>query len=78
MAIEDNIEIVEINQQATAAKLSRSLKEFRIRGVKTNIPFLLNVLEHPEFLNGTVDTKFIDDNPQLFDMAPSQNRSDTG
>ena len=43
--------------QATAAKLSRSLKEFRIRGVKTNIPFLLNVLEHPEFLNGTVDTR---------------------
>jgi len=61
--------------QATAAKLSRSLKEFRIRGVKTNIPFLLNVLEHPEFLNGTVDTRFIDDNPQLFDMAPSQNRA---
>ena len=44
--------------QATAAKLSRSLKEFRIRGVKTNIPFLLNVLEHPEFLNGTVDTRY--------------------
>ena len=36
---------------ATAAKMSRALKEFRIRGVKTNVPFLLNVIEHPTFLN---------------------------
>ena len=61
--------------ESTAAKLSRSLKEFRIRGVKTNIPFLINVLNHPEFLNSSVDTHFIDDNPQLFDLKPSQNRA---
>ena len=61
--------------ESTAAKLSRSLKEFRIRGVKTNIPFLINVLSHPEFLNSSVDTHFIDDNPQLFDLKPSQNRA---
>merc|ERR1719433_1208235 len=61
--------------EATAAKLSRSLKEFRIRGVKTNIPFLINVLEHPKFLNSSVDTHFIDENPQLFDLKPSQNRA---
>ena len=43
--------------------------------LQTNIPFLLNVLEHPEFLDGAVDTDFIKDNPQLFEIATSQNRA---
>lgn len=60
---------------ASAAKMNRSLREFRIRGVKTNIPFLLNVLENQKFLNGTIDTTFIDENPQLFQFQPSQNRA---
>ncbi|KAL4239004.1 hypothetical protein ACF0H5_003708 [Mactra antiquata] len=60
---------------AACAKMLRTLKEFRIRGVKTNIPFLLNVLEHPQFLSGVVDTYFIDENPQLFQFFPSQNRA---
>jgi pyruvate carboxylase len=42
---------------------------------QTNIPFLLNVLENQKFLNGTVDTYFIDENPQLFQFRPSQNRA---
>ena len=62
--------------ESTAAKLSRSLKEFRIRGVKTNIPFLINVLEHPEFLNSSVDTHFIGENPQLFDLNMILNSGD--
>ena len=33
-------------------KMERCLKEFRIRGVKTNIPFMLNVITHPEFQSG--------------------------
>ncbi len=33
------------------------------------------MLEHPKFLNSTVDTRFIDENPQLFDLKPSQNRA---
>ncbi|XP_022114673.2 pyruvate carboxylase, mitochondrial isoform X2 [Pieris rapae] len=60
---------------ASAAKMSRALREFRIRGVKTNIPFLLNVLENQKFLNGAVDTYFIDENPQLFMFKASQNRA---
>ncbi|XP_071525855.1 pyruvate carboxylase, mitochondrial isoform X1 [Panulirus ornatus] len=60
---------------ASASKMNRSLREFRIRGVKTNIPFLLNVLENQKFLNGTIDTTFIDENPQLFQFHPSQNRA---
>ncbi len=59
----------------TAMKMSRALKEFRIRGVKTNIPFLINVIEHEEFLNAAVNTGFIDDNPSLFDFRPSRNRA---
>ena len=60
---------------AACAKMIRALKEFRIRGIKTNIPYLLNVLENKEFLSGSVDTSFIDENPQLFNFKPSQNRA---
>ena len=41
-------------------KMQRALYEFHIRGVKTNILFLENVLRHPEFLSGTATTSFID------------------
>lgn len=61
--------------QSSAAKMNRALREFRIRGVKTNIPFLLNVLQNQKFLHGVLDTYFIDENPQLFKFAVSQNRA---
>lgn len=51
--------------QETVARMKRTLQECRIRGVKTNIPFLLNVLSHPEFETGIVTTSFIDENPDL-------------
>jgi len=57
----------------TAAKAQRSLREFYIRGVKTNIPFLLNVLGNDRFLNGVLDTRFIDEHPELFKFTPSAN-----
>uniref|UniRef100_A0A8B9KTI8 Pyruvate carboxylase n=1 Tax=Astyanax mexicanus TaxID=7994 RepID=A0A8B9KTI8_ASTMX len=60
---------------AAAAKMSRALAEFRVRGVKTNIPFLQNVLSNDQFLFGTVDTQFIDENPDLFNLKPVQNRA---
>lgn len=63
------------NLQASCAKMNRALREFRVRGVKTNIPFLLNVIENQKFLNGAVDTYFIDENPQLFNFQPSLNRA---
>uniref|UniRef100_A0A6G1SBC2 Pyruvate carboxylase n=1 Tax=Aceria tosichella TaxID=561515 RepID=A0A6G1SBC2_9ACAR len=59
----------------SARKMDRALKEFRVRGVKTNIPFLLNVLEHEKFLNVTYDTSFIDENPQLFTFKQGKNRA---
>ncbi|KAH8260997.1 hypothetical protein KR044_001855 [Drosophila immigrans] len=61
--------------QSSASKMNRALREFRIRGVKTNIPFLLNVLENQKFLHGVLDTYFIDEHPQLFKFSTSQNRA---
>ncbi|CAK7058763.1 pyruvate carboxylase [Tissierella sp.] len=52
-----------------ARKVKRALKEVKIRGVKTNIPFLINVLNHEDFLNGKCDTGFISHNPELFDIT---------
>ena len=63
------------SHQAACTKMIRALKEFRIRGIKTNIPFLLNVLENKEFVEGAVDTSFIDTNPELFNYKPNQNRA---
>ena len=51
-----------------ARKSSRALKELKIRGVKTNVPFLINVLNHEDFLRGRCNTGFIADNPELFDI----------
>lgn len=56
-------------------KMLRALVEFRIRGVKTNIPFLASLLTHPTFIEGTCWTTFIDDTPELFDLVSSQNRA---
>ncbi|XP_058271109.1 pyruvate carboxylase a isoform X1 [Hemibagrus wyckioides] len=60
---------------AASAKMNRALAEFRVRGVKTNIPFLQNVLNNDQFLYGTVDTQFIDENQDLFNLKPVQNRA---
>lgn len=58
-----------------AAKMDRNLQEFRIRGIKTNIPFLENVVKHPSFISGQFNTSFIDTTPELF-LFP--NRKDRG
>lgn len=53
-------------------KMQRSLYEFHIRGVKTNILFLENVLRHPEFLSGGATTSFIERHPALFSFSTDQ------
>src|SRR5467141_5053554 len=47
-------------------RMDRALREFRIRGVKTNIPFLENVVKHPVFQSGRATTRFIEETPGLF------------
>lgn len=56
-------------------KMIRALIEFRIRGVKTNIPFLTSLLSHPTFIEGNCWTTFIDDTPELFSLIGGQNRA---
>ncbi len=60
------------NFQEALARMKRTLQECRIRGVKTNIPFILNVMTHPEFETGIVTTSFIDDHPELKQISSSQ------
>ncbi|MRX71688.1 pyruvate carboxylase [Bacillus lacus] len=57
-----------------ASKMLRNLREFRIRGIKTNIPFLENVVQHDKFLTGVYDTSFIDTTPELFKFPVSKDR----
>ena len=61
--------------EQAAIKMVRNLQEFRIRGIKTNIPFLLNVVKHGNFRNGKYDTSFIDDTPELFDFPIRKDRA---
>ena len=56
-------------------RMDRALREFRIRGVKTNIPFLENVITHPVFRAGEATTRFIDTNPQLFQFENRKDRA---
>ncbi|MFR4221063.1 pyruvate carboxylase [Megasphaera sp.] len=63
-----------LNHAAAVQKMLRVLQEFRIRGVKTNIGFLINVLKSPEFVDGSYNVNFIDDHPELFNLPVVQDR----
>ena len=56
-------------------RMGRALREFRIRGVKTNIPFLENVINHETFCSGEATTTLIDTTPALFDFKPRKDRA---
>ncbi|KAI7893577.1 pyruvate carboxylase [Mucor mucedo] len=56
-------------------KIVRALVEFRIRGVKTNIPFLQRLVTYDTFMTGNCWTTFIDDTPDLFELVQYQNRA---
>ena len=53
-------------------KAIRALRETQIKGVKTNIGFILNVLNHPQFEEGTCNTGFISANPELMDIRTKE------
>jgi pyruvate carboxylase len=61
--------------QQACQRMDRGLREFRIRGVKTNVPFLENVIHHPEFQSGQVTTRFLDENPALFRFITRRDRA---
>ncbi len=57
------------------ARMDRALREFRIRGVSTNIAFVENLLKHPTFLDNSYTTKFIDETPDLFEFSKRRDRA---
>ena len=56
-------------------RMRRCLTEFRVRGVKTNVPFLIRLLAHDTFAAGECTTQFIDETPQLFDFPEPHDRA---
>lgn len=63
------------DMKQASQRMDRALREFRIRGVKTNIPFLENVVAHPVFLEGRTTTSFLDETPELFHFIPRKDRA---
>ena len=61
--------------ETAISRLDRALREFRVRGVKTNIPFIENVIEHPIFRAGEATTTLIDTSPELFEFVPRRDRA---
>lgn len=61
-------------KEATA-RMDRCLREFRVRGVKTNIPFLTRLVNHPTFLAGETTTRMIDQTPELFELPVRRDRA---
>ncbi len=61
--------------EETVARTVRALSEFRVRGVKTNIPFLENLVQHPTFLSGAATTTFVDNTPALFRFIVRKDRA---
>jgi pyruvate carboxylase len=64
-----------INLPEACQRMERALREFRIRGVKTNIPFLENVVNHAKFRAGEITTSFLDDHPELFRLLRRRDRA---
>src|SRR5690625_3570999 len=60
--------------EQAAQKMVRNLREFRIRGIETNIPFLKNVILHEKFMTGDYNTNFIDETPELFKFPERKDR----
>lgn len=61
--------------EETVARMDRALREYRIRGVATNLAFLEAVLNHPKFKAGEITTRFIDDTPELLKLKPRKDRA---
>ncbi|MDX1962371.1 MAG: pyruvate carboxylase [Pirellulales bacterium] len=61
--------------EESARRMERCLQEFRVRGVKTNVPFLVNLILNPKFLAGQCTTRFIDETPELFQFTSRKDRA---
>ena len=72
--------LVKVTARATTAdaalrRMDRALREFRVRGVSTNLAFLENLINHPTFKAATYTTRFIDETPALFQFERKRDRA---
>ena len=65
----------DFNFMGAIRKARRALGEIRVRGVKTNMAFIGNILTHPSFISGSCHTRFIDETPELFEFTDSRDRA---
>lgn len=63
-----------LTPKGTVEKMQRALKEMKINGLKTNLRFLQNIMQHPNFVTGNYNTSFIDSNDDLFTFVPARDR----
>lgn len=63
------------NPEEAARRMDRALREFRLRGLSSNLLFLENVIAHPLFLSGECTTRFIDETPELFKFQKRRDRA---
>lgn len=63
------------NAAEAIRRMDRALREFRVRGIATNLQFLENVINHPTFQNGQCTTRFIDQTPELFHFVKRRDRA---
>ncbi|WP_312223554.1 pyruvate carboxylase [Rhizobium rhizoryzae] len=61
--------------QEAISRMDRALREFRIRGVATNLTFLEAIIGHPNFRDNSYTTRFIDTTPELFQQVKRQDRA---
>ncbi|MGI5986633.1 MAG: pyruvate carboxylase [Dysosmobacter sp.] len=61
--------------EGVCRKAARAINEIHVRGVKTNIAFVTNILKNPVFIAGGCHTKFIDETPELFELDEGQDRA---
>ena len=61
--------------EGVCRKAARAINEIHVRGVKTNIAFVTNILKNPVFIAGGCHTKFIDETPELFQLDEGQDRA---
>jgi acetyl-CoA carboxylase biotin carboxylase subunit len=59
-----------LTREEALGRMSQALDSFIVEGVTTTIPFLRTVIDHPDFVAGSVDTKFLDRNPALMAATP--------
>ena len=61
--------------EGVCRRATRAVNEEHVRGVKTNIPFVTNILNHPTFIAGKCHTRFIDETPELFEIEYGRDRA---